>query len=179
MLASEGDGGTPVSKKGTIIYSSATAAFRAGPTTAQFACGKFALRALSQSVAKEYGKQGIHACHARLDGILDIPKTRAAMPEMFVVPRPRRRLFAWRYSAACGPLCGAAKGRRPRAWRCPCCCGSRQPRHSLSPRPFRYEAQKMASTDEIANIYFSLSQQSPMAWSNEVDIRPFQEGWTC
>ena len=32
------------------------------------ACGKFALRALAQSLAREYQPQGIHAAHIIVDG---------------------------------------------------------------------------------------------------------------
>ena len=33
----------------------------------------------------------------------------------------------------------------------------------------------MGCTDDIAETYFALAQQSPLGWSNEVDIRPFQD----
>ena len=36
---------------------------------------------------------------------------------------------------------------------------------------------RMGCTDDIAETYFALAQQSPLGWSNEIDIRPFQE--TC
>ena len=42
-----------------------------------------------------------------------------------------------------------------------------------------YAANKLASTDDIAETYFALYEQSPLGWSNEIDIRPFQEGWSC
>ena len=95
-----------------------------GATSAQFACGKFALRALSQSIAKAYGAHGIHACHVRLDCLLDTPKYQEKYKEM-------------------------------------------------------YEANKMGCTDDIADTYFAIHEQSPLGWSNEIDIRPFQEGWSC
>lgn len=52
-------------KKGTIIFTGATAALRGNKTTSAFAAGKFGLRALSQSLAKEFGPQGIHSAHVR------------------------------------------------------------------------------------------------------------------
>lgn len=33
---------------------------------------------------------------------------------------------------------------------------------------------RMGCTDDIAETYFALAQQSPLGWSNEIDIRPFQ-----
>lgn len=46
--------------RGTLIFTSATGAVRGNVFTAAFAAGKFAERALSQSLAKAYGKQNIH-----------------------------------------------------------------------------------------------------------------------
>lgn len=44
---------------------------------ASFAATKFALRALAQSLAREFGPQGIHVSHAIIDGVIDIPRTKA------------------------------------------------------------------------------------------------------
>ncbi|KAF8335016.1 short-chain dehydrogenase/reductase SDR [Cantharellus anzutake] len=54
--------------RGTLIFTGATAATRGNITTSVFASGKFASRALSQSLAKEFGKQNIHVVHAIIDG---------------------------------------------------------------------------------------------------------------
>jgi NAD(P)-dependent dehydrogenase (short-subunit alcohol dehydrogenase family) len=59
--ASEGGKGGS-SKRGTLIFTGATAAIRGNITTSAFAAGKFGVRALSQSLAKEFGKQNIHVC---------------------------------------------------------------------------------------------------------------------
>lgn len=42
-----------------------------------FAAGKFALRALGQSLAREFGPQGVHVAHVIVDGVIDIPRTQA------------------------------------------------------------------------------------------------------
>lgn len=39
--------------------------------------GKFAMRALSQSLAREFGPQGIHVVHAIIDGVIDIERTKS------------------------------------------------------------------------------------------------------
>lgn len=62
--------------KGTIIVSGATASLRAGANFSAFASAKFALRGLTQSIAREYQNQGIHIAHIVLDGILDTPNSR-------------------------------------------------------------------------------------------------------
>jgi short chain dehydrogenase len=52
--------------RGTLIFTGATASLRGNVTTSAFAAGKFGLRALSQSLAKEFGKQNIHVAHVSL-----------------------------------------------------------------------------------------------------------------
>ena len=61
---------------GTFIVSGATASLRGGAKFAAFASAKFALRGLTQSLAREYQPQGIHVCHAILDGIIDTGRSR-------------------------------------------------------------------------------------------------------
>ena len=61
---------------GSVMFSSATAAFRGSATHPLYAIGKFGLRALSQSLAKAYSKDGVHVVHMRLDCDLDVPLMR-------------------------------------------------------------------------------------------------------
>ena len=63
-------------KRGTVFFSSATAAFRGSATYPLYAIGKFGLRALSQSLAKAHAKDGVHIAHVRLDCDLDVPVMR-------------------------------------------------------------------------------------------------------
>jgi len=63
-------------RSGTVIYSSATAALRGSGTNPLYAIGKFGLRALSQSLAKAYARDGVHVVHVRLDCALDVPLVR-------------------------------------------------------------------------------------------------------
>ena len=55
---------------GTIIVTGATASLRGGKGFAAFASGKFALRALAQSMARELGPDGIHVVHINIDGLI-------------------------------------------------------------------------------------------------------------
>ena len=59
--------------RGSVLFSSATAALRGSATHPLYAIGKFGLRALSQSLAKAYSKDGVHVVHVRLDCDLDVP----------------------------------------------------------------------------------------------------------
>jgi NAD(P)-dependent dehydrogenase (short-subunit alcohol dehydrogenase family) len=70
-------------KRGTVIFSSATAAFRGSSTTPLYCVGKFALRGLAQSLGKAYAKDGIHVVHMRLDCALDGPLVRRIMSDAF------------------------------------------------------------------------------------------------
>lgn len=49
---------------------------RGSPKFATFAAGKFAARALTQSLAREFGPQGVHVAHVIVDGVIDIPRTK-------------------------------------------------------------------------------------------------------
>lgn len=53
---------------GTILFTGATAGMRGGANFAAFAIGKFGLRALAQSMARELGPKGIHVAHINIDG---------------------------------------------------------------------------------------------------------------
>ncbi len=56
---------------GKIFFTGATASMRGGAGFAAFASGKFALRALAQSMARELGPQGIHVAHLVIDAGVD------------------------------------------------------------------------------------------------------------
>lgn len=60
----------------TLIFTGATASVRGSANFSSFATGKFALRALSQSLAREFGPKGVHVAHAIIDGVIDIPRTK-------------------------------------------------------------------------------------------------------
>lgn len=55
-------------KHGAILLTGASAGVKGYPQSAPFAMGKFALRGLSQSMARELQPQGIHVCHFVIDG---------------------------------------------------------------------------------------------------------------
>lgn len=61
----------------TLIFTSATAAMKGSAQCASFSTGKFAMRSLAQSLAREFGPQGVHVAHAIIDGVIDIERTKA------------------------------------------------------------------------------------------------------
>ncbi|KAL4808612.1 hypothetical protein BDV18DRAFT_132801 [Aspergillus unguis] len=61
----------------TLIFTGATASVKGSANFSAFATGKFALRALAQSLAREFGPKGVHVSHVIIDGVIDIPRTKA------------------------------------------------------------------------------------------------------
>ncbi|KAF9530715.1 hypothetical protein CPB83DRAFT_881961 [Crepidotus variabilis] len=57
-------------KRGALLFTGATASIRGNVLTSGFAPGKHGLRALSQSLSKEFGKENIHVAHAIIDGAI-------------------------------------------------------------------------------------------------------------
>jgi len=55
-------------KHGAILLTGASAGVKGYPQSAPFAMGKFALRGLAQSMARELSPQGIHVAHIVIDG---------------------------------------------------------------------------------------------------------------
>jgi NAD(P)-dependent dehydrogenase (short-subunit alcohol dehydrogenase family) len=53
---------------GAILLTGASASIKGYPHSAAFAMGKFALRGLAQSTARELGPKGIHVAHFIIDG---------------------------------------------------------------------------------------------------------------
>jgi NAD(P)-dependent dehydrogenase (short-subunit alcohol dehydrogenase family) len=54
--------------KGAILFTGASASVKGYPQSAPFAMGKFALRGLAQSMARELAPAGIHVAHFVIDG---------------------------------------------------------------------------------------------------------------
>ena len=53
---------------GAILFTGASASVKGYPQSAAFAMGKFALRGLAQSMARELAPKGIHVAHFVIDG---------------------------------------------------------------------------------------------------------------
>jgi NAD(P)-dependent dehydrogenase (short-subunit alcohol dehydrogenase family) len=54
--------------RGALLFTGASASIKGYAQSAPFAMGKFALRGLAQSLARELGPQGIHVAHFVIDG---------------------------------------------------------------------------------------------------------------
>jgi NAD(P)-dependent dehydrogenase (short-subunit alcohol dehydrogenase family) len=58
---------------GAVLFTGASASVKGYPLSAPFAMGKFALRGLAQSMARELAPQGIHVAHFVIDGAIRNP----------------------------------------------------------------------------------------------------------
>jgi NAD(P)-dependent dehydrogenase (short-subunit alcohol dehydrogenase family) len=58
---------------GAVLFTGASASVKGYPLSAAFAMGKFALRGLAQSMARELSPQGIHVAHFVIDGAIRNP----------------------------------------------------------------------------------------------------------
>lgn len=67
-------------KHGAILFTGASASVKGYAQSASFAMGKFALRGLAQSMARELSPQGIHIAHFVIDGGIRSAR-RAELPD--------------------------------------------------------------------------------------------------
>ena len=54
--------------RGTVLFTGASASLRGKPPFAAFASAKAGLRAIAQSMAREFGPRGVHVAHVVIDG---------------------------------------------------------------------------------------------------------------
>lgn len=59
--------------RGVIIFTGASASIKGYAMSAPFAMGKFALRGLAQSLAREMQPKGVHVAHVNIDGGIENP----------------------------------------------------------------------------------------------------------
>ncbi|MBT7485860.1 MAG: SDR family NAD(P)-dependent oxidoreductase, partial [Rhodospirillales bacterium] len=59
---------------GSIQFTGASASIKGYPQSASFAMGKFGLRGLAQSMARELAPQNIHIAHFVIDGGISSPR---------------------------------------------------------------------------------------------------------
>jgi NAD(P)-dependent dehydrogenase (short-subunit alcohol dehydrogenase family) len=68
--------------RGTVLFTGASGSLRGKPGFAHFAAAKAGLRMLSQSMAREFGPQGIHVAHVVIDGGINGDRLRSNRPEI-------------------------------------------------------------------------------------------------
>jgi NAD(P)-dependent dehydrogenase (short-subunit alcohol dehydrogenase family) len=73
LVAQEAVRGMLSRGSGALFFTGASASIKGYAQSAPFAMGKFALRGLAQSLAREFGPQGIHVAHFIIDGGIASP----------------------------------------------------------------------------------------------------------
>ena len=75
---------------GAIFFTGASASVKGYANSAPFAMGKFALRGLAQSMARELSPQGLHIAHFVIDGAIrqgaDDPRAAERSPDGLLLP---------------------------------------------------------------------------------------------
>ncbi|SDY95146.1 SDR family oxidoreductase [Pseudomonas sp. NFIX28] len=72
-------------KRGTILFTGATAGLRGAAGFAAFAGAKHGIRALAQSMARELGPLNVHVAHVVVDGAIDTDFIRSNFPEKYAL----------------------------------------------------------------------------------------------
>ncbi|KAK4772103.1 hypothetical protein SAY86_013878 [Trapa natans] len=60
--------------RGTILFTGCSASLKGIAGFSELCCGKFALRALSQCLAREFQPVGVHVAHIIIDGVVGPPR---------------------------------------------------------------------------------------------------------
>lgn len=68
--------------RGTILFTGASGSLRGKPGFAHFAAAKAGLRMMAQSMAREFGPQGVHVAHVVIDGGINGDRLRNNRPEI-------------------------------------------------------------------------------------------------
>ena len=71
---------------GAVLFTGASASVKGYAQSAAFAMGKFALRGLAQSMARELSPQGIHVAHFVIDGGIAQPGRTPSGPDALLDP---------------------------------------------------------------------------------------------
>jgi len=66
---------------GSMIFTGASGSLRGKSGFGHFASGKAALRNLAQSLAREYGPQGVHVGHIIIDGLINGANAKSVLPD--------------------------------------------------------------------------------------------------
>jgi len=86
LVAQEGVRRMLPKNRGAVLFTGASASVKGYAQSASFAMGKFALRGLAQSMARELQPQGIHVAHFVIDGGIAQPGRTASGPDALLDP---------------------------------------------------------------------------------------------
>jgi NAD(P)-dependent dehydrogenase (short-subunit alcohol dehydrogenase family) len=67
--------------QGSIVIIGATASLKGAAGFVAFSAAKAAQRSLAQALARQLGPEGIHVAHVIIDAVVDMPASRAMLPD--------------------------------------------------------------------------------------------------
>ncbi|CAM8921893.1 unnamed protein product [Rhodiola kirilowii] len=143
--------------KGTILFTGCAASLNGAAGYSELCCGKFALRALSQCLAREFQPLGVHVAHVLIDGVIGPPRGGAASSTG----------RSWLTSPP-SPSAGEQLQQKQR-------------QHSILGSGDHGSLEATASTggggivmdpDALAQTYWHLHIQDRNGWTQEIDLRP-------
>jgi NAD(P)-dependent dehydrogenase (short-subunit alcohol dehydrogenase family) len=71
---------------GTVVFTGATSSVRGNEGALAFSAGKFAVRGMAESMARDLGPKGIHVSHVVIDGGIRPPDRDVENPEEYLDP---------------------------------------------------------------------------------------------
>lgn len=74
--------------RGTIIFTGSSASVNGFAGYCELSCGKFALRGLSQCLAREFQLSGVHVAHVIIDGAVGMPRSSRRDPSTQITMDP-------------------------------------------------------------------------------------------
>ncbi|XP_047319066.1 estradiol 17-beta-dehydrogenase 1-like [Impatiens glandulifera] len=77
--------------RGTILFTGSSASLTGIAGCTELCCGKFALRALSQCLAREFQPYGVHVAHVIIEGVIGLPRYR---PCLRIVEEQQQQIIA-------------------------------------------------------------------------------------
>lgn len=117
LVAQQVIGPMKAQRRGSIVFIGATASRRGTAKATAFASAKAAQRSLAESMARTLWPSGIHVSLVIIDGVVDLPRTRASMPNkadtFFVKPDDvaetvvhlaRQKPSAWSFEVEARPF---------------------------------------------------------------------------
>lgn len=141
-------------RKGTIIFTGCSASLNGIAGLSELSCGKFALRALSQCMAKEFQPMGIHIAHVIISGVLPLPN-RLSSTSISTWPSPSPSSS----SSTQRSLTGAGGG------------GEQNLSHQQQVVGIiGGGGGRLINPDAVAQTCWHLHVQDPTAWTFEIDL---------
>lgn len=130
--------------RGTILFTGCSASLNGVPGFSDLCCGKFALRALSQCLARELQPLGVHVAHIIIDGLIGPPR---------INPTSIRRGGEGGGGASSSSSSSSSSA-------------------SVGSHLQSGIGDGTMDPDALAQTYWHLHNQDRTAWTQEIDLRP-------